>query len=236
MAWKQLVNFDPKKMGTRIGYCLANVRQGFGIAPKYASAKDAMIGNKTAGTLHDISTLPANVAVPVFVDTSSPYEHVIVSDHGTLYSDGKRLTSLAGLKPFGWGEYLNGVRIVEYVPDAVKKTNDEIANEVIAGKWGVAPARYDALRKAGYDPQVIQQIVNDKLKGTTSTPTPAPATIGVGSRVAPIKWVDYSNFPIKPTRSFYYVSQISGDRVVLVADSLKGPVYAAVKKNNLRLV
>lgn len=236
MAWKQLVNFDPKKMGTRIGYCLANVRQGFGIAPRYASAKDAMEGNRSAGTLHDISTLPTNVAVPIFVDTSSPYEHVIVSDHGTLYSDGKKLTSLAGLKPFGWAEYLNGVRIVEYVPEVVKKSNEEIADEVIAGKWGVAPSRYELLRTAGYDPQTIQSLVEQKLKGDNSTPAPTPAKVGVGSRVLPIKWVDYNGKPIKQTRSFYFVNQVSGDRAVLVADSMKGAVYAAVRLNNLRLV
>lgn len=236
MAWKQLVNFDPKKMGTRVEYCLANVRQGFGIASKYASAKDAMEANKSAGTLHDISALPTNVAVPIFVDTASPYEHVIVSDHGTLYSDGKRLTSLAGLKPFGWTEYLNGVRIVEYVPDTVKKTNEQIADEVIALKWGVAPARYELLRQAGYNPQAVQSIVNQKLKGDNSTPAPAPANIGVGSRVVPIKWVDYNGKALRQTRSFYYVSQLSSDRAVLAADSMKGAVYAAVRLNNLKLV
>lgn len=236
MVWKQLRNFDIKKMGTRNGYCLANVRQGFGIAPKYASAKDAMLANKKSGTLHDISSLPTNVAVPVFLDTTSPYEHVIVSDHGTLYSDGKRLTSLAGFTSFGWGEYLNGVRIVESVPEPTKKSNEEIAREVMDGKWGVAPARYDLLRNAGYDPQAVQQIVNNKLKGDGSTPAPAPTTIGIGSRVALINWIGYTGNALKKTRNFYFVKQITGDRVVLVADSMKGAVYAAVKKNNLRIV
>lgn len=235
MAWKQLVNFDPKKMGTRVGYCLANVRQGFGIAPKYANAKDAMEGNKAAGSLHDITTLPTNVAVPVFLDTSSPYEHVIVSDKGTLYSDGKRLTSLAGFKVFGWAEYLNGVRVVEYVPDTIK-TNEQIADEVIAGKWGVAPLRYGSLRAAGYDPNTIQNLVNAKLKSDNSTPTPTPVKIGIGSQVLPITWFDYNGLPIRQTRSFYYVSQLSGDRAVLTADSMKGTVYGAVRLNNLKLV
>lgn len=232
MAYKQLKSFDIAKMGRRIGYCLANVRQGFGIAPKYASAKDAMLGNKNAGTLHDISTLPTNVAVPVFLDTSSPYEHVIVSDHGVLYSDGKRLTSLAGFKAFGWGEYLNGVHVVEQVPDPVQKSNEQVADEVIAGKWGNAPERYEALARAGYDAKAVQDIVNQKVKGGSAQAT----TIAEGDRVDLINLVDYNGKALRRTRSFYYIKQITGDRAVLVADSLNGAVYAAVKKSNLRKV
>lgn len=42
----------------------------------------------------------------------------------------------------------------------VKKTNEEIAKEVIAGKWGNGDAREKALKEAGYDPDTIQKIVN----------------------------------------------------------------------------
>ena len=41
-----------------------------------------------------------------------------------------------------------------------KKTNEEIAKEVIAGKWGNGDARKKALKEAGYDPDAIQKIVN----------------------------------------------------------------------------
>ena len=46
-----------------------------------------------------------------------------------------------------------------------KKSNEEIANEVIAGKWGNGDARKTALTNAGYDFSVIQSIVNEKLTG-----------------------------------------------------------------------
>lgn len=117
MAWRQVVPFDPSKMGNKPGYCLQNVRLGFGIPSKYYDAKEAMEANKAAGTLHDVKDLPLNISVPVFVDTNSPYEHVIASDKGVFYSDGKKLTTINGLKCFGWGETLNGVRIVEFVED-----------------------------------------------------------------------------------------------------------------------
>lgn len=45
-----------------------------------------------------------------------------------------------------------------------KKTNKQIADEVIAGKWGNRQDRTDRLAKADYDYKTIQDIVNRKLK------------------------------------------------------------------------
>lgn len=47
----------------------------------------------------------------------------------------------------------------------VKKSNEEIAKEVVAGKWGNGSARKTALTKAGYDYKTIQSLVNKLLKG-----------------------------------------------------------------------
>lgn len=47
---------------------------------------------------------------------------------------------------------------------AAKKSNDTIANEVIAGKWGTGADRKNKLQAAGYDYIAIQKIVNQKLK------------------------------------------------------------------------
>ena len=47
----------------------------------------------------------------------------------------------------------------------VKKSNEEIAKEVVAGKWGNGNARKTALTKAGYDYKTIQPLVNKLLKG-----------------------------------------------------------------------
>ena len=48
---------------------------------------------------------------------------------------------------------------------SVKKSNEEIAKEVVAGKWGNGNARKTALTKAGYDYKSIQTLVNKLLKG-----------------------------------------------------------------------
>ena len=48
-------------------------------------------------------------------------------------------------------------------PSSPKKSNETIADEVIAGKWGNGDERKNALIKAGYDYNKIQSIVNSKL-------------------------------------------------------------------------
>lgn len=137
MAWEQVRPFNLSKMGTREGYCLQNVRLAFDAPSKYVDAKAAMLANKNAGTLHSIDTLPKNVAVPVFLDTSSPYEHVEVADHGVFYSDGKRLTNPMNQKFFGWGETLNGVQIVKWVndPQPAPSTGINVGDKVTLKTW-----------------------------------------------------------------------------------------------------
>lgn len=223
--WEQVIPFNLNKMGKEPGMCLGNVRKAYGIPGKYHSAKEAMEAAKKAGQLHPMDTVPTNCAVPVFADTTSVYEHIMVDDHGAVYSDGKRVSNPQAFKYFGWSESLNDVRIVKWV-DA-RKSNEEIADEVIAGKWGNAPERYERLRAAGYDPAVIQQIVNEKCGG---------GGIRVGDKVTLNTWVDYSGRPLRKTRDFYFVYQLNGNRAVLTADRVGGPVYAAVNKNNLKKV
>jgi len=115
MAYEQVLKFDPQKMGTRKGWCLMNCRLGFGINKgTYPSAKADMEAQQKEGCFHAGELPPTNIAAPIYFDTASQYEHVMVADHGTYYSDGKRLTSLAGWKLIGWGEKCDGVRVVKY--------------------------------------------------------------------------------------------------------------------------
>lgn len=48
-------------------------------------------------------------------------------------------------------------------PTAAKKTVEELANEVLAGKWGNGSARKDNLTNAGYDYSAVQKKVNELL-------------------------------------------------------------------------
>ena len=112
MSWKQVVPFSLSKMGHTKNLCLRNVRLGYGIGSKYANAKQAMNENKKKGTLHLLSSIPQGTTVPVFTD-KGVFGHVEVCLDGTYYSDGYRTK-----KPdssYRWGEFLNGVRVVERV-------------------------------------------------------------------------------------------------------------------------
>jgi LysM repeat protein len=54
-------------------------------------------------------------------------------------------------------------------PQSVKKTNEQLANEVIRGDWGNGQDRKNRLTSAGYDYSAIQSLVNQKL-GVGSKP------------------------------------------------------------------
>lgn len=52
------------------------------------------------------------------------------------------------------------------------KSNEEVAQEVIDGKWGNGDDRIVRLTNAGYNASVIQRIVNQMLKGNMVTDIP----------------------------------------------------------------
>ena len=58
-------------------------------------------------------------------------------------------------------------------PQPAKKSNETIAEEVIAGKWKNGDERKRLLTAAGYDYATIQKIVNAKLAKKPSQPSAA---------------------------------------------------------------
>ena len=140
MGWVQVVSFNLKKMGHEKGMCEKNVRLGYGLPAKCASAKDDMEYNKKQGALHPMSSLPKNVDVPVFVDTSSPYEHVEESVKGTFYSDGARVLNPGKQKYFGWGEFCAKARVVKYQADP-KPATIKVGDTVIVNGRGTGNSK-----------------------------------------------------------------------------------------------
>ena len=160
MTWEQVQLFDPQKMGSAKGWCLQNTRLGFGInRGYYPTALAAMLANKNAGTLHSINSLPENISVPVFIDSTADAEHVGALHHGVYWSDGK-ISTLPKSRVFGWGETLENVRIVRwnYESDAPANSGSMIATSsgirvrtapsISTGDTG---ARYQAGQKLNYD-------------------------------------------------------------------------------------
>ena len=70
-----------------------------------------------------------------------------------------------------------------------KKSNEEIANEVIAGKWGNGDVRKTALTNAGYDFSAIQSIVNEKMTGkATESKSSLKSVDEIAQEVIAGKW------------------------------------------------
>lgn len=72
-----------------------------------------------------------------------------------------------------WAKYAKGDRDGSTPTPTVpaKKTNAQIADEVLAGKWGNGEDRRNRLKAAGYSYSAIQSLVNQKLSGTPAKKT-----------------------------------------------------------------
>lgn len=126
------------------------------------------------------------------------------------------------------------VKKEEPVVAAPKKSDQEIADEVIAGKWGNGDDRKNRLKTAGYNYDTIQSIVNAKLSPKTEPKvTKQSETFRVGDTVVPIKLVDYTGHALRQFDSSYTITSLSGNRAVL---SARGQIWAALNTRDIRRV
>ena len=77
-------------------------------------------------------------------------------------------------KPYSWNTFK--AKVAAYYNgntggETTKKTVSQLADEVIAGKWGNGTARKTNLEKAGYDYDEVQAAVNEKLGSGSSNKT-----------------------------------------------------------------
>ena len=115
--WAQQRPFDPTHMGTTVGECLQNCREGFDIMwGTFPSARADMQSQAANGTLHDEEP-PIYLQVPVYCESGTPNGHVVVWDRGVVWSDGVIVPDgLAHWSTiYGWGELCDGVRVVQKV-------------------------------------------------------------------------------------------------------------------------
>ena len=64
-----------------------------------------------------------------------------------------------------WDAYV-GKSTSTVKPQPTRKTNDQLADEVIAGQWGNGADRKKRLTDAGYDYDAVQKVVNQKMGAT----------------------------------------------------------------------
>ena len=88
----------------------------------------------------------------------------ITCDQDYAYKDYPSIIKNAGLN--GYSKSGNSSTST---PTNPRKSNEQLANEVIQGKWGNGEARKNALTNAGYDYSAIQSIVNQKLGVSTQS-------------------------------------------------------------------
>lgn len=86
------------------------------------------------------------------------------------YSSHGRLDGYAGnldldkayMNADGWAKYVGAANVP--APAPARKSNEQVADEVIAGQWGDGDDRRNRLAQAGYDYDAVQSIVNAKLQ------------------------------------------------------------------------
>lgn len=117
-----------------------------------------------------------------------------------------------------------------------KKTVDEIAQEVIAGKWGNGNERKSAIVNAGYDYNAVQARVNEILSGkkTTSKPTPAPAkksVTDIANEVIAGKWGTGADRKNKLTAAGYNYSEVQAKvNAILGAKTTSTPAKKSINE------
>lgn len=173
----------------------------------------------------------------MYASTSCPGEYLLskmqyIADEANKINNAPAPAPTPAPAPVAGFKVGDRVTLKDYVSyDGVRllKTRDFYYISGLQGKRAV-------LRADNTGGSVYAAVSTDNLTVVGGS-SPAPATgINVGDRVLPNNFVDYNGTQLVRTRDFYYVSEASGDRCVLRADSVNGPVYAAVKKSNLRKV
>ncbi|CZT55369.1 N-acetylmuramoyl-L-alanine amidase [Solibaculum mannosilyticum] len=126
----------------------------------------------------------------------------------------------------GWQRFLDMVQGYldgEGATSSPAKSVDEIAQEVIAGKWGNGSERRERLIAAGYDYSTIQARVNAIMGGGSSAPaTPSKTVDEVAQEVIAGKWGNGSDRKDRLTAAGYDYSQIQARANELLGESPGG--------------
>lgn len=176
--YKQLRDFRLDIAGNVKGYCLRNVRLGYGIGAKYATAWQAWQNSP-----QQTGAIPSGVEVPVYFWYGRDGHIGVQLADGTFWSDGKIYSSLAKYRlshPLvmyrGWSTQVNGLDVIQYVPDPVTPKMPPVGSRVrfavprtafVPGTTSVKGTLPPDIRLVrGYDPKYPYRIlVNSALVG-----------------------------------------------------------------------
>lgn len=192
-----------KQYGVKVHDCIGLIKgylwcdNAEDLTPTYNAAQDksanamynACKERGTLATMPDIEGILVFMSGHVGVYIGGGY---VIEARG--FSTGVVKTKLAGRGWTKWGKcpYITYVAkttasskpATSSTPAAsAKKSVDEIAKEVIAGKWGDNPERKNKLKAAGYDYDAVQKRVNELSKSTSSTPAAKTPTVGAKVKI-----------------------------------------------------
>lgn len=141
--WKELAK------GNRVAIYLMGNRKGGSKKVHWTSSAHFVcsVGYKVSGKKHMVYVKDSN--------STSSLRNGWISYEENMRNDVSRV----------WSAKLNGTLYGQKTTTtaAPKKTVDQLAQEVIDGKWGTGDARKEALTKAGYDYNAVQKKVNELL-------------------------------------------------------------------------
>lgn len=165
---------------------------------KYIGVSDKFtVINAAAAKAH--ATTAYNAAVELFAYLCKQYNLDPLTDILSHAEGAKKGVASGHSDPehywtqLGTGYTMNGFRkdvkaamgaptVSTPTPPAAKKTIDQLAQEVLAGKWGNGADRRNRLEAAGYDYEAVQAAVNAKKNPTTTTTTKKESTVMVELR------------------------------------------------------
>lgn len=164
---EQVKPFKASRAGTKPYWCLQNVRLGYGLGPKHAYA---LLDWQKNLKQHKNQKFPAGVAVPVYWNWTGTVEghtrnwgHIGVRlPDGRIWTDGKYFKSVAEVSSkylsggayLGWGESVEGVRVVK---------EEDMYNGKTAKQWWQRAVELDESRNAWRDTARKLQTKVDKI-------------------------------------------------------------------------
>lgn len=169
---------DPEHLwnGLKMGYTMDGFRKAVAAAMKPAEETKPAAPSEPAKTLYRVQTgafsKKANATALADKLKKAGFDTYIVQS-GSLYKVQVGAYSVKAnadamakkLKAAGFDTYITTKSGTAVAADApAKKSVDELAREVIAGKWGNGATRKQKLTAAGYDYSAVQKRVNELLK------------------------------------------------------------------------
>lgn len=169
---------DPEHLwnGLKMGYTMDSFRKAVAAAMKPAEETKPAAPAEPAKTLYRVQTgafsKKANATALADKLKKAGFDTYIVQS-GSLYKVQVGAYSVKAnadamakkLKAAGFDTYITTKSGTAVAADApAKKSVDELAREVIAGKWGNGATRKQKLTAAGYDYSAVQKRVNELLK------------------------------------------------------------------------